>query len=160
MFDMAYHYLFNKEIKLDSNLKIGNYYFYPELDINLIDFDIIILQEFLNGNFCYLNLVVKRDSIFENIFDNPEQIPSLYISASLKNYYLIKRYNIKFPNFLNETLFLQKNRLFILKNIKDNILEYLLSKRIIVNKSLPFYNYLPIILEEHEIKYLKSIKMV
>lgn len=160
LFDMAYYYLFSREIENEGGYKIGNYYFYPELDFNLINFDIIILQEFLSGNFCYLNILVKKGSIFENIFDNTNDIPSLYISSSLKNYYLIKRYKNKFKNFLDQNLFYQKNRLFVLKKVEDKILEYLFSKRVIINSSLPFYNYLPIILEEHQIKYLESLKMV
>lgn len=161
IFDMAYYYLYDYKIEKSKELSILNYYHYPYLEIETLDSDLIILPEIFSGNFSYVNILVKRGSEFENIFDRPEEIESLIISSSLKNYYLIKKYSTTniIENILNKDMFFQRGRIFVLKNFNDKNIEYLKSKRIIINKNPPFYNYIPIILEEHEIKYLKSIKM-
>ncbi len=142
---------------------IYNYFWYPYLDIITKNADLIILPEIYSGNFNYLNILINKStindySLFCNELDN---VPSLYISSSLKMFYIIKKietfkcFNLKWDNFI------QAGRIFTCNNLDDykNIIESYLEKKIILSNNPPYYNYLPINMEEFQIKYLTETKI-
>lgn len=152
---------FIKDIKREE-ITVFNYLWYPYLDIKTDNVDIIILPEIYSGNFKYINILInkKRVKNFYQFTGQFECIPSLYISSSLKMYYLIKKmeYDHKMIN-LKTNKFIQSGRLFSYRDIKyyNNLIEEYFNKNIILSNAPPFYNYLPLILEDFQIKYLSKI---
>ncbi|MBN2545345.1 MAG: hypothetical protein JXB50_06080 [Spirochaetes bacterium] len=154
-----------EKIKLIANDKILNYFWYPELILETFNSDIIILPEIYSGNFKYINILIKKNSSFLNesqfISNDIGLIPSLYISTSLKNYYLIKKNDktqiikLKWKNFT------QAERIFIYDKTDQDYSEVINSYKkykILLNEYAPYYNYLPIILDENQKNYLSRIK--
>lgn len=146
-----------------GDITVYNYYWYPYPDIITNSADLIILPEIYSGNFNYLNILINKSIINEQkLFSNElEDIPSLYISSSLKMYHIIKGFqknnyiNLKWDNII------QAGRIFTSDNLNEykNITERYLEKNIILSKDPPYYNYLPIDLEEYQIKYLRAVKI-
>ena len=150
---------FIKKLKKEE-ITVFNYFWYPYLDLNINNADIIILPEIYSGNFCYLNVLINKKISKYNQFSNElESIPSLYISSSLKMFYLIKRIEKEKEIKLKWNNFIQAGRLFSYNDIynNDKIVDKYFKNNIILSKKPPFYNYLPLNLEDYQIKYLNKV---
>jgi len=145
----------------NGKYKILNYFWYPVTDIKLYNSDIIILPEIYSGNFNFIFILIKKDSVlYKNLntyLSDINTLSSLYISSSLTNYYLIKKNENKKILKLNWNGIKQVNRLFTAEDLSDY--KKYKKKYILLNENPPYYNYLPIILEEYQYKYLKRIKL-
>jgi|GEM_PF-1309121 len=173
IYDMAKIYLSfkgNKE-KIENQIRLNkyrinilNYYWYPYLDISLNDADLIILPEIYSGNFKYIILLINKESLISDkksyYSTSINEIPSLYIVSSLKLYHLIKQIETNNPINLGWDGFNQAGRIFIYKETSQykKIIYDFLNKNIILNKEPPFYNYLPLLLEEYQVKFLQGLK--
>ncbi|OHD19748.1 MAG: hypothetical protein A2086_11420 [Spirochaetes bacterium GWD1_27_9] len=139
-----------------NNLAVFNYFWYPSFEININKADIVILPEIYCGNFKYVIILISKElNEFANFCEEIHSVPSLYLSSSLKNYYVAKSLeenNIKIEN--NDFIF--ADRIFSYKNISqiDNLYNKFLEKNILLNNIPPFYSYLPINLEEYQRKYV------
>ncbi len=156
----------NKIKKKNNELLILNYYWYPEIDVNTMNADLIILPEIYNGNFNYVLLLINKESLImkDSLSYSQEifSIPSLYVASSLKMFHLIKKFSETKIFKINWEGFVQYDRLFScinfdLNNIKKNS-DTFYSKKILLNDNPPFYNYLPLNLEDYQIKYLTGLK--
>jgi hypothetical protein len=153
--------MFNENISKikHDGIVIFNYFWFPLLEISTTGADIIILPELYSGNFGFVNVLVKENNY--NFLNEFENIPSLFASSALKNYFVIKsctgspegRFNLLNKNFK------VSGRIFIPENLAEieNLTKIFEEKNILINNKPPFYNYLPINLEEYQIKYLKKV---
>ena len=170
IYDMAEIFLraegdYNKFNDLVKNLKkeeitVFNYFWYPYLDLNIDNADIIILPEIYSGNFNFsLILFNKNMKNYNQLCIDVEYIPSLYIASSLKMYYLIRRIKTEKKINLKWNNFIQARRLFSYKDINEyeNIIDNYFNKNIILSKDPPYYNYLPLVLQDYQVKYLLKI---
>jgi hypothetical protein len=156
-----------ENVNKNDSVKILNYFWYPEIELNTLDADLVILPELYSGNFSYLNILLRKTS---KLYDKAkralteiEEIPSLYIASSLKYYYLIKEEkNIAMPVKLEVENILQTGRLFSFKEFdKEKIIDkskIFYDNKIVINTNAPFYSYLPLRLEDYQKKYLKRVK--
>lgn len=164
IFDMADLYLEKsgnslllKEVIDSFDCKILNYFWYPDIDIKTLSADIVILPELYSGNFEFVVLLVRRESIFSNLpflaFNKLYEVPSLYLASALKNYYLIKRSNLLGLPKINWIDFVQVNRIvrYNKKEKYSDVVREFFKKKIILNENAPYYNYLPIIKDDRKI---------
>jgi hypothetical protein len=143
-----------------NGILIFNYYWFPYSDIETSDADVVILPEIFSGNFNYLNILIRNKlNEFINAVNSIEDIPSLYLSSSLKNYFLIKHLMLNNEVLrLNEKKFKQSGRLFVLNDADTEKISLEFEKKnILINSIPPFYNYLPILLEVNQRKYLRKV---
>ncbi len=173
IYDMAEFFLqsegnFNEFIKIVKKIKkeeitILNYFWYPYLNIDTCNADIVILPEIYSGNFNYINVLINKKSIdkYKQLTTQLENIPALYLASSLKMFYLIKNIDTSISVNLNRDNIIQAGRLFSYKelNAYNKEIDKYADKNIVLSKKPPFYNYLPLILEEYQIKYLTKIKV-
>jgi hypothetical protein len=145
-----------------GNILILNYYWFPLTEVAAGSADIIILPKIFCGNFNYAGILMKKGlQEFTGLTQSICDIPSLYISSSLKNYYLIREMQEKYDGFkLNWEGFIQAQRLFIPADTghAKKLSEILSGEKIIINENPPYYDYLPIILEDYQKKFLEKIK--
>jgi len=154
-----------EKIKTSGEYRILNYFWYPELTFDAFNSDIIILPEIYSGNFKYINILIKKKSRLFNdreiMLNSAESIPSLYISASLKNYFLIKNNENHQTVKLGWKNFTQVNRIFVYNKTDEGYMEiinFYKKNRILLNENAPYYNFLPIILDDNQKNYLSRIK--
>ena len=170
VYDMAEIFLqtegnFNKFNDLVKNLNreeitVFNYFWYPYLDLNTDNADIIILPEIYSGNFSYLIILINKNIKNHNqLYNDLDDIPSLYITSSLKMYYLIKRIKAEKKITLKWDNFIQAGRIFSYKDIKEyiNIIDNYFEKNVLLAEDPPYYNYLPLVLQDYQVKYLSKI---
>ena len=139
---------------------ILNYYWYPYPGIETGFADVVILPEIYCGNFGYISILVKDENdLFDEITGRLSEIDSLFISVSLKNYYLImdalkKNNDMK----LEWKGFISAGRLLVPENEDDidMLSEKLFEDKIIINDKPPYYNYMPINLEDYQKKRLRK----
>ncbi|MCK4799307.1 MAG: hypothetical protein KAT05_18180, partial [Spirochaetes bacterium] len=87
---------FNKKVKnlKKETITVFNYYWYPYLEINISDADIVILPQIYSGYFEYINILIKKDIKNYNFYSTEiDKIPCLYLAGSLKLYHTIKKMN-------------------------------------------------------------------
>jgi len=151
------------EIKNDK-ICILNYFWYPDINIDPNNADIIILPEIFSGNFDYVLILIKNDSILskdQKYFCNEiTKAPSLYAASSLKYYHEISKTKQDLIQ-LNYKGFTQSGRLFSYNDIQNyaSILETFKNNGVLLNSEPPYYSYLPLILEDYQKKFLKRIKL-
>jgi hypothetical protein len=174
IYDMAYLYLKTGGIaeefkKLAGNLNKGditvyNYFWHPDTEIITDNADLVILPEIFSGGFKYVNLLInKKAGINLKLFFEIGEIPSLYLASSMKLFYLIKRMQNREIPSLGWKDFYYAKRIFCHKNPGSEdykkTAEKIFENQVIINCDPPYYNYLPLILTESQIKYLKRIKL-
>lgn len=151
-----------KKIENKKGVKILNYFWWPELEVKSLDSDLIILPQLFCGNFQFIAFLIKKDSVLIEVGNCFKEIPpSLYLVSALKNYYLIKQAFNKYKLIkLKWTDFLQINRIFTYTKSEGyfEVVRYFKTeKKVLLNEKPPYYNYLPIILEEHHKKFLSRL---
>ena len=80
----------------------------------------------------------------------------------MKQYHIIKR---TIPSLLklewNDVI--QSGRIFAFKNTKENYINDMVNKynekNILLNNRPPYYNYLPLVLEDFQVKYLSKVEL-
>jgi len=155
---------FSENRYITKNNTILNYYYYPSTTFELADSTFAILPKTFSGNFNYVTVIIKSDSQFFDKLKNIScNIPSLYLLSSLKNIFVIKqleKLNIeKIPNLTSDKI-LQKGRLFIFKEESaalNELYNYLYEKNILINSNPPYYNYLPLCMNEHQKRHIENI---
>ena len=160
---------FSAEIKKikKGNITVFNYFWYPESDIITGDADIIVLPEIYSGNFSYINILLNNNSSIikdrNYLTSELENIPSLYISSSLKLYFLMEKIikndiiKLKWNNLIFS------NRIFSFieleaKKIND-ISKKFLENNILLAGNPPYYSYLPLMLEDYQKKFFMRLKI-
>jgi len=166
--DCAYDLLMEK-IPLENgyiakNNTVLNYYYYPSTTFVVDNSIFAILPKIFSGNFNYIAVIIKSDSpFFDKLKDISCDIPSLYLLSSLKNIFVIRqqeKLNIGRIPILKSDKILQKGRLFLFncENIElEKLHNYLYEKNILINTKPPYYNYLPLCLNEHQKRYIENI---
>lgn len=166
IYDMAENYLLNNKminpVNKKNKLSVLNYYWYPEIILPAFEADIIILPQIFCGNFHYVNILINKSMTddFSCCVNPLEAVPSLYIASSLQQYYQIKKAKSALPVITHKNI-IQKKRLFTFKNpeqkSREDLINHFKEKNVLFNISPPFYQYLPIILENQEIKKIERI---
>lgn len=159
--DCAYNYMSNK---VQNDADIQNGFFYPSVKLFEIKSDIVILPSFLSGNFNFTLLLIKKSIDFrELISSNIYTLPILYTINSVTHYHLIKKIELETQemDFTYNDDYTGNKRIFLINNFSnpDELLKKafsLLKNGIFINTEPPYYNYLPLIMEEHQINYLRK----
>jgi hypothetical protein len=147
-----------------GNITVFNYFWFPYPEISSDNADMIILPEIFSGNFKYVNMLIDKKLEKDlNLFHAIEEVPSLYISSSLKAYYIIKSITEGLTARLDWKNFIQAKRLFVYEHPEEpsyrEVMEKFKGEKIFLNQDPPYYNYLPINLLEHQKKKLSRIQI-
>ena len=160
--DMAELFLNDSVQNISPNvINISNNYFLPFIDLNSINTknEIIILPSLMSGYIDNVYVLISNELLKKckgiRLFN---QIPGYLIAHSLDFYHRIKGFSdISYPEISNDKL-LQKSRLISFSNLDnkniEKIYKTLFDHTIIINKSPPYYSYLPGILDENQKKKL------
>lgn len=152
----------------------ANYYWYPHINPPITgEESFIMLPELFSGLFNYCLILVKKElTDLIELTQAVTDFPSLYICSSLKLYYLIKKYDSKTrysqekdedkKQRINWKGFLFKGRLFSYAGPDRKTIEkkagLFAEKKILLTRRPPYYNYIPVNLEEYHYKYLNKVK--
>ena len=150
-----------------KEINVFNYYWFPHSSIVTGEADAIILPEIYSGTFSYANILIKKSSVLYNdrtfLVNDIEKIPSIFISSSLKYYFLMKDFlncDILKPNWDD---FIFSGRIFSFKEIDlekiKSISKKFFESKILLSDQAPFYSYLPMKLEDYQKKFLMGLAL-
>lgn len=149
---------------IKSSINIMNYYYFPyaEIDYNKYVGEIIVLPGIISGNSEVVFVLIKKS--FKEYIESSDELSTLRASEALltlKYFARIKKYSHKkcFP--IKSESFISNERIFSYNNLTKENVELLYAeyfeKGIILNKYPPYYSYMPLILDDNQVKKIKRI---
>ena len=159
-----YDFTIKSPIDIQKAGSIAWYYNFPRLldENNIPQTDCIVLPALYTGytNTCAV-LVNRNLKDLINICRPLEEVPAIVFVTAITFYYKAKALQGQKCFSFNNEKFLCNDRVFVLKDEYQNevqdIAASLKSDGIIINTQAPYYNYIPLTLDIHEIRRIKNI---